>query len=147
MAMPILNPVNTGAITSNTLNLTRITSMLAVVVGSITTVSGAAAQPADSGTEEIDWAGFNQNQRVVLLVALIAAVAIVHAADLLARSSIATAAGSAGVILLLAPKPAILNTPGSGIGGQVIATRLDGKFLFRRNDNGELLWSGQVTIP
>ena len=49
--MNILSPPDTGAITSNTLNLTRITTMIAAVLGVATTASGARARATESGPE------------------------------------------------------------------------------------------------
>jgi hypothetical protein len=144
--MWILNPPNTGAITSNTLNLTRITTMIAVALGITTTVSGAGARAADSGTEIVDWAGFNHDQRLVLIVALIAAVAVVHAVDLLARSLASVTAGSTGVIPLPTPLPAVLIADGPDVPGYAIAIRPDGHVLFRDEENQDFIWSGQVNI-
>ena len=120
MALPGFNDKNEGGlVTSETFNLTRIITLLAGLVGIGATVSGAAA----SGSSRLDWAGFNQGQRVVLLVALLGAIALVSAADLLARAYTSASKGGSKVTTLPAPKDAQLHKQGPDIDGKVLALR------------------------
>ena len=93
--MPVLNPPNEGVIASNTLNLTRLTAMVGGALVAVTASGGIGATEEDPG-----WTGFDLDQRLVILVAIIGAVAIVHAVDLLARSIATSRAVSAGTIPL-----------------------------------------------
>lgn len=150
--MPILNPPGQGgAITSSTMNLTRVTSMFAGGLGVLTTVSGAGAQAGGANGETIDWAGFNQNQRLVIVVVLIAAVVVIHAVDLLARAAVTARANRAPAVPLPTPIAATLtnNTANQADHkGQAIALSPTGQVLFRKETSNELTWvpADQVTF-
>lgn len=130
-------------IQSSTLNLTKVTTYLALVIGSMTAGFGANAEekPASAATdapkELRDWFNFNEDQRLVIIVALIGAVAIVHAADLLARSLATSRAVSSSVHLFPAMRQARKTTPDEAdVSGWVAAIRTgDGAMLFYDPDS------------
>ncbi|MPZ85588.1 MAG: hypothetical protein GEV28_36505 [Actinophytocola sp.] len=150
--MPILNPPGQGgAITSSTLNLTRVTSMLAGGLGVVTALSGAGARATASGPESTDWAGFDQDQRLVILVVVIAAVVVIHAVDLLARSLATARTSAATVVPLPSPVTATLTNNATNQAdhkGQAIAVSPNGRVLFRKDTNNEMTWvpADQITF-
>ncbi|HEX3781424.1 MAG TPA: hypothetical protein VHX38_17325 [Pseudonocardiaceae bacterium] len=111
--MPVLNLPNTGGlIASNTLNLTRVTTAIAGALGLVTAGSGLGL----SGNED-DFAGLDSSQRVAVIVALIGAVAIIHVADLLARSIATSRAVNSSVVALPTSRAAVqtIDTTSKGV--------------------------------
>jgi len=96
----LLNDKGEGTVTSDSFNLTRITAALAVLIGGCTAVSGATADAAPGGKLP-DWANFTQDQRLVIIVAVVAAWAIVTASDILGRSLATVRAQSPGLVVLM----------------------------------------------
>ena len=146
--MGIINPVNAGGvITSNTLNLTRITTMIAGALGGVAAGSGAVANI--NGPSDEDWAGFSDAQRLVIIVALIAAVAIVHAADLIARSLATSRVGSSGVIPLSTPQKAEFQHSADDrkFSGKILAIRgADPSLLFYDTTNDTTQWVSETAV-
>lgn len=101
MALPLNRKNEGGIIESETLNLTRITTVLA----------GGAAAITASG---FDWAGFSPNQRLVLVVAAVAAIALISCADIMAR---AMATGKAANEPIQGPSTPNTAKVRTGIGG------------------------------
>lgn len=95
----LLNDKDEGVVTSNSFNLTRVTAALALLIGGGTAASGAAAATQEEGTDAI-WETFTQSQRLVIIVAVIAAWAVVTASDILGRSFASARAESNGLAIL-----------------------------------------------
>ena len=151
---PGLNKPGTGLVNTNSFNLTRVTAALSLLIGAGTIASGATAtQTAGGGAETTtDWLNFDSGQRLVIVVSVVAAWAMVTSADLLARSittgradaakgSAAAATAEATVIPLRVPLPAARHDVGGDVGGRVFAMRGGNEpaYLFARND-GEWEW-------
>lgn len=131
-------PEPSDVIPSTTLNLTKIIGRIAAALGVATATTGAIARH-DGDDNEVDWFGFDQGQRLVIVVALIAAVAVVHAADLFARSIASSRSTSTGVVPLPTIAPAKLDDAKDDTrqhNGYAIAVRPDGQVLFR-HDSGD----------
>jgi|tagenome__1003787_1003787.scaffolds.fasta_scaffold20669478_2 hypothetical protein len=153
----VMNKENEGGIVlSNTFNLTRITAFLTLLIGALTAVSGSQATPPatdtpvpPAGSVAIDWANFNSNQRLVIIVAVIAAFAIVSAADILGRSIATGKAVGAGLIPMTKPQPAQRQMPGNDPRGVVYAMRGGEQptYLFQ-STTGEPAWvpADQITF-
>lgn len=105
-----------GLISSETLNLTRVTTLLSGAAGLVVAISGTVA---GGGT---DWAGFTQGQRAALVIAAIVAVAVITSADLIARAT-STSRASGPLATLPTPKSARLHKAGEDIDGKVVAVR------------------------
>jgi hypothetical protein len=124
------------------------TTAIAGALGVVTAASGVGSQVFETWD---DLAGFDSNQRLVIIVALIAGIAVVHATDLLSRA-IATSRASRTAIVAVPkaiPGDLRLDDPNSfNVEGSVVAIRADGQLLFRRADNGKLIWSpeGMVNV-
>lgn len=148
--MPLLNPPDQGGpVTANTFNITRVTSAVAALLGVVTAASGGTAK--DAGGQQIDWMGFDQGQRLVIMIALIAAVVVIHAIDVLARSHTAAQANGSPVVPLPAPVRATMTNNAHNENdhkGHAVALRQDGQVLFRNEADGNLTWapSEQVTL-
>jgi hypothetical protein len=106
--------------------------LLSVVIGSLTAGFGAAAEPAETGPGTtpptpdetlIDWFNFNSDQRLVIVVAVIAAFTIVTAADILGRSMATGKAVSTGLIPFAKPQSAEKETSTRDQIGMVYAVR------------------------
>jgi len=103
--------------------------LLSVVIGSLTAGFGAAAEPtataggATSPDTPVDWFNFDSGQRLVIIVAVIAAFAIVTSADILGRSIATGKAVSAGLIPLTKPQPARRQVVGDDPSGLVYSVR------------------------
>ena len=73
--MALLNKKNEGGIvSSDTMNITRITMGVGAVIAALT------------ASDRVEWAGFTSSQRLVVVVAVIAAVAAVSVADIIGRA-------------------------------------------------------------
>jgi hypothetical protein len=118
-----------GVISSETFNLTRITTVL----------GGGVAVITASG---FDWTGFNPGQRLVLVVAAVAAIALISCADIMARALATEKAENAPVTILAAPYAAQLNTANGQIPGHVMAMRAGvvPRVLFSANGNRTASW-------
>jgi hypothetical protein len=129
--MAILNkPAPSDVIPASTLNLTKISSIAAGALGTFTLGSTAIA-PND------EVLGFDQGQRFVLVIVLIAAVAVIQAVDMLARAIASSRSSSAGMVLLRNPPKATLVDgvdPDNGRVGRALAVRPDGRVLFHDGD-------------
>lgn len=134
----------TDAIKAPTLNLTKLTTYVAGGLGIITAFVGFLAEiitaedPTQSAAvRDEDFVGFNDAQRLVILVALIAAIAVTYAADLFARaiaSSRATSGQAHVFPSMHRAKKVVPNT--NAVGGWVTAMRAsDGAMLFHDVDN------------
>jgi hypothetical protein len=145
----LLNKKDDGVVTSNSFNLTRITGALAIAIGAGTAISGAAAE----GTAGLpDWANFTQSQRLVIIVAVIAAWTVVTASDILGRS-FATGQSNQDAPVLLKPIRAARITPAQGVQvqdqvdpGSVCAVRTGTPvtFLWQSSDaSTEAIWLDQ----
>lgn len=114
--MALLHKKNEGGlISSETFNLTRITTVLGGALAVLTaTVSGGTA-----GDNGIIWAEFDSTQRTALLVAIVAAIAAISVADILGRAVAAGKAENARV-QVIGPRRAQLT---DGSDGTVVAYR------------------------
>lgn len=132
MALPGFNPSGQGGVVqSSAFNLTKVAGSIAAALSVLIGVNGATAGKSGS---MIDWTGFSQGQRTVVLIAIIAAVAIVYAADLLARAMATSSAAAAGVTVMGKTRTAnLLNLTATGADteGVVLAVRAsDNAVLF-----------------
>jgi len=125
--MPLLNPPGEGGVVnSNAFNFTRVTAALSLLIGGATVVGGVVATDASTGGADAttDWLQFNSGQRLVIIVAAMAAWSIVTAADILGRSVATGKALEAGVIPLGVPQLAIRKMNNvADVNGRVYAIR------------------------
>ena len=116
-----------GIVASNTYNLTRITTVSVGVAAVLTAISDAG----------MDVTGFTPGQRLVLVVAAIAAVAVVSCADIMGRAIVTGKAENAPVLFLPQPRLAQLMTNNGPVPGHVTALRVgqETKVLFHPRDS------------
>ena len=145
-SIPGLNDPNTGVVTANSFNLTRVTAALSLLIGGATVVGGAIADSPSAG----DPLEFDSRQRLVIIVAVITAWAIVTSADIIGRA-VATGraeaargmSAEASVIPLKRPQRAQRHDANAVVQGKVYALRggLEPQYLFAPND-GDWEWLG-----
>ena len=153
----------TDTIKSQALNITKVMVALATAIGALTAVSGAQAPdpkevdgetttPADAG---IDLFGFSQRDRMIIVVALIAAAGLVVTADLLARAISAAKATVPDVpdggAVLFAGRPATkIQQGGADLQGNIFGARPGDTttFLFVSDDGATTVWApeGEVKL-
>ncbi|GID28018.1 hypothetical protein [Paractinoplanes brasiliensis] len=116
MTLPLNRKNEGGVVTSETFNLTRITTVLTAVVAAF----GATEV---GGPEGLNWAGLDSTQRVALVAAAIAAITVITCADILGRSIACGKAENARVHCLSKAHPAKIMVNDRRVEGQVLAMR------------------------
>ncbi|GAB2957733.1 hypothetical protein [Saccharothrix stipae] len=143
MSILLNKPSPSDAIKSSTLNLTKWATYLVTTIGGLTAVMGVAAevstnqdnQQAAAVVDE-DPFGFNDSQRLVIIVALVASLTIVYAADLMARAVATSRIASSPVHALTNIPAASTGTEPNRVSGYVVAIRSgDSAMLFHDWDN------------
>jgi hypothetical protein len=150
---------DSDAIKSESLNITKVMVAIATAIGAIATVSGAKASDAEKATAKsgasasIDWAGFTQTGRTVIIVAVLASAAAIVVADILARAFAAPRATAPkameGPIVLFRPRPAKhIVDDGPDRAGHTIAVRTGESttFLFLGTDSKTAEWITESKI-
>jgi hypothetical protein len=128
MALPGLQSSGQGgAILSNTLNLTKVASTIAAALSILIGVNGATATSDTAATPTqpagVDWAGFSQGQRTAILIAIVAGVALVYAADVLARAIATSGTAKSGMAVARTPRAVHLSQTGTDLAGLLLAVR------------------------
>ena len=133
MDIPFANkPSESDAIKGSTLNITKATTAGAGLLGLLTAFLG----------DELT--SFTQGQQTAIVIGLVAAIAVVRAADLIARA-MATARAATVETVAIPPTAASYNGTGpTGVpaAGSVVAQRGETLYLFRA-DGGALRWVGK----
>jgi hypothetical protein len=142
--MGLLNqPGEGGVIKSETLNLTRITAIAGAFISVVIAAAGVGARATDT---QRDIVGFTRDERLVIIVAVVAAAALVVATDLIARAIATAGTNSAGIVTVGPIKaekkqPTSIH-PNAHVDGQVIAIRSEepAEMLFYAEGNGSGEW-------
>jgi len=120
MGWPLNKKNEGGLISSETFNLTRITTVLAAGAATLAAVGGATA---DKGSGFV-WAGFDATQRTALIVAAVTAIALISSADIVGRAIAAGKAENTKLQVLADPRAAKLKAGSGGSkDGVVVALR------------------------
>jgi hypothetical protein len=152
---------DSDAIKSETLNITKVMVAIATAIGAITTVSGAnapdpettTAKSGEQASTSLDWAGFTQTGRTVIIVAVLAAAAAIVVADILARAIAAPRATAPkapeGPTVLFRPRPVTRTIDdGPDKEGEAIAVRTGESttVLFFDTDTKTVEWIAESKI-
>lgn len=144
--MAVLNKAGEGgAITSATLNITKIMVAIATAIGTITAASGALApdpktDKAPANAPVVDWAGFSQTNRTAIVVAVVASAALIVIADMISRSL--ASARAVGLVVTINPRRAEIHSAGNDPKGSILGIRQDAEpmMLFLEDGTTIVKW-------
>jgi len=142
MAIPGLNGDGEGGVVqSNAFNLTRVSSAVAYFIGVFTALDAAVNNNNSTPEERLGWGGFDQGQRLIILVAVIAAVSIIHSSDMFARAIATARVAESATFPFAFARRATKNQNGADPIGWVVAVRSgDGQLLFYNPQAGTVEW-------